>query len=107
MKASLMRVTLVTICLILTACGKVRYTEYIKEDFEDRYEENTGITEIIDPCGDHPNKVDEILFRLWTGEIAAWYKDTGFVILEPGDYVTTDKQKCYFTITVDGEVIES
>lgn len=55
----------------------------------------------IDPCGDSPG-VDEVLFVLSDGRMAAWYKNVGLVILEDGTYQTTDKQKCVFTISNNG-----
>jgi hypothetical protein len=65
-----------------------------------------AIIEVIDPCGDKNNSVDEVLFRLATGEIAAWYKDVGLVVLEKNvKYVTTDSQACKFKINNNGQVV--
>jgi hypothetical protein len=58
-----------------------------------------SIIEIIDPCGPGDNGPDEILFRLSTGELVAWYHNLGLVVLADGAYQTTDKQKCQFTVT--------
>lgn len=93
----------ILIALVLPACGKYNEKDVTKNYYNDV--PDSGIVEVIDPCGDEPGSVDEVLFRLWTGEIAAWYKNTGFVILEPGQYRTTDYQKCVFTVTEDYEVI--
>lgn len=66
-----------------------------------------AVIKTIDPCGDDPGHVDEILLFLNDGTIVAWYKNKGLAILEVGIvYVTTDHQKCMFGITNDGEVIE-
>lgn len=63
-----------------------------------------AIIEIIDPCGPSSSDVDELLFRLSTGELVAWYKNVGLVALSNGNYVTTDQQKCYFTIS-NGQIL--
>lgn len=57
------------------------------------------IADYIDPCGDDTANVDEVIFILNDGRFAAWYKDVGIVILGDGNYVTTDKQKCNFTVS--------
>lgn len=67
-----------------------------------------AVVEILDPCGEPAtNKpMNEILLRLATGEVVAWYQNVGFVTLVPGvQYVTTDPQQCRFKVTEDGEVI--
>lgn len=65
-----------------------------------------AIIEVIDPCGDKPGHVDEVLFRLSNGDIAAWYEDVGLVILEKNvKYKTTDKQECKFKISNAGAVV--
>ena len=59
----------------------------------------------IDPCGDTPNKVDEILLKLYDGTILAVFKDGQYFMAEIGDgnYKTTDKTNCYFTVN-NGQV---
>lgn len=65
-----------------------------------------AIIEVIDPCGDKPGHVDEVLFRLSNGDIAAWYEDVGLVILEKNvKYKTTDEQECKFKINNAGAVV--
>lgn len=70
-----------------------------------------AIQEIIDPCGDNPGYYDEVLFRLNVGEdeecIAAYFRDGSkefLVCLPPGNYVTTDRQACQFTVSEDMEL---
>jgi hypothetical protein len=60
--------------------------------------ETTSIIEVIDPCGPGYDGTDEILLKLSTGELVAWYKHIGLAALSDGDYVTTDKQKCHFKV---------
>ena len=60
--------------------------------------------ENIDPCGDHPNHADEILFVLAEGSIMAYFKDGGnrefLTLLTCGKtYQTTDRQRCLFRLT--------
>lgn len=59
---------------------------------------NDAIIEVIDPCGPNPDGPDEVLFRLSSGEIVAWYKNLGLSVLGDGSYITTDNQRCYFSI---------
>lgn len=60
--------------------------------------DGTQVT-IFDPCGDDLTGPDEILLIFSTGEIIAWYKNLGFIVLEPGVvYRTTDAQKCQFFV---------
>jgi len=59
------------------------------------------IEKVVDPCGDGKG-VDEILLVTMDG-VLAWYKNVGLVVLEDGNYVTTDKQRCKFSI-INGEV---
>lgn len=61
------------------------------------------ITQVLDPCGNTPNKPDEIILKLQNGSFMAWYKNLGLSLLEKNvHYRTTDKQKCDFEITEDG-----
>lgn len=66
---------------------------------------------VIDPCGDKPGVIDEVLLRLNDGSILASVSDkangqnTRFAILPPNNYMTTDGSNCYFTITTSGDVI--
>lgn len=59
---------------------------------------------MVDPCGNHPSKVDEVLLRLSTGELLVSYSDTAaglntrFAVLGNGTYGTTDGTNCTFTV---------
>lgn len=66
------------------------------------------VTEFIDPCGDHPGHLDELVLRLADGSLMAHYASGSLqfiTLITPGDYVTTDKQKCHFTVTLAREVV--
>jgi len=69
------------------------------------------IVAIIDPCGDNPGVVDEILLRMSNGQIIVSYSNnvsgdyTRLAILVPGTYQTTDTQGCFFTIDSNGGII--
>lgn len=65
-----------------------------------------AIIEIIDPCGDGEGYLDEVILVLSDGSLIAWYKNRGLAVLEPGQYQTTDPQKCLFEVTEDYEIIE-
>lgn len=62
--------------------------------------------QIIDPCGDDPDELDQVILQLSTGELLTSFErgHKGFLtLIENGDYTTTDKQECEFNVT-DGVV---
>lgn len=68
------------------------------------------VTTIIDPCGDDVGEYDEILLVLSDGSIVAYFDAGGnkefLSVIGPGNYRTTDKQKCNFTIEPNGDYVE-
>ena len=80
---------------------QLRQLKQALEDFED------GYLTLIDPCGDTPNKFDEVLLELYDGTIISFLKSgQGFLAeLEDGNYRTTDTTNCRFSI-VNGQVID-
>jgi len=71
-------------------------------------ESNDSIVEFVDPCGDNPNKFDEILMVTSTGKYVAYFESGGerfLTVLPNGSYRTTDAQKCNFSI-VNGAYVE-
>lgn len=64
-----------------------------------------AVVEIVDPCGDDPGEFDEVLLRLSTGDLLAYFEDSGgkrfLSLIGPGNYMTTDKQSCPFTVNPD------
>lgn len=73
-------------------------------------QENVNITEIVDPCGDTPNKYDEVLFKTSDGRYVGSFSDTAaglntrFSVLPNGSYVTTDATNCHFQVTNGGVI---
>lgn len=64
-----------------------------------------SIVNVIDPCGDKPNAVDEIILQLENDVFLAWFKDVGLVVLNQNTmYQTTDSQKCLFSI-INNQVV--
>lgn len=65
---------------------------------------------LIDPCGQTPGYVNEVLLRLADGQILASFSDsasglnTRFGITGAGSYMTTDGTGCYFNVGADGVV---
>jgi len=70
---------------------------------------DTRIVEMIDPCGDNPGRFDEILLVTAGGDIIAYFRENGsrqyLTALSDGNYQTTDRQRCNFSI-VSGEYVE-
>lgn len=62
------------------------------------------VTEVIDPCGDRAGSLDEVLLDTNQG-VMAWYSGLGLTLLEDGNYRTTDRQRCSFSI-VNGEYVK-
>lgn len=68
------------------------------------------IVEYYDPCNNGPG-FDEVLMRTRSGKYIAYFEETGsskrfLTILQPGsNYVTSDTQKCYFTLNSDGQIV--
>lgn len=69
-----------------------------------------AILAIIDPCGDSPTVIDEILIILSDGRVLvslseqANGKNTRLALLPPGTYVTTDGSSCTFTVNADSTI---
>lgn len=64
------------------------------------------IVDFIDPCSDGPG-FDEVLMKTKDGKYIAYFEDGGkrhLSILNQGAYVTTDQQRCYFTINANGTI---
>lgn len=68
-----------------------------------------NIVGIIDPCGDSPGRVDEVLLQLSGGRVLASFSDnaagqnTRFSIIPSGNFMTTDGSNCVFSVN-DGVV---
>lgn len=64
-----------------------------------------SVVNVIDPCGDTPGIIDEVLLQLGNGTLLASVSDkvngenTRLSVLLPGTYKTTDDSKCNFTVT--------
>lgn len=69
-----------------------------------------NILSILDPCGDAPGIIDEVLLQLASGELLVFFannvhSDYGrLAIIPPGNYITTDGQNCAFIVHVNGSV---
>lgn len=65
---------------------------------------------VLDPCGDAPNIVDEVILRLADGTVLASFStnasglNTRFAFLSPGTYQTTDGSNCVFTLNSQGQL---
>jgi hypothetical protein len=69
-----------------------------------------SVTAVLDPCGDAPGRIDEVLLQLASGALLASFSDdvggtnTRFALLGPGSYSTTDGSLCAFTVSPTGVV---
>lgn len=110
-------ITLVVLfSLLVSSCGRDTYvTQQIidndrlsKLELEVEQLKLGTITEIIDPCGDMPDKQDEILIRLGNGSIIAYFEGSNstrfLTTLNEGRYVTSDLQACLFEISNNGSI---
>ena len=64
------------------------------------------VVEYIYPCGQQSQN-DEVLFKLANGSIEMSlnaHDQAYFVIVAPGDYVTSDSKHCRFTVHSDNTV---
>jgi hypothetical protein len=64
-----------------------------------------SIVEVINPCKVEP--LDEVILRFANGELMAHYSHGSkqhFALLQPGNYITTDKTNCRFRVTDDLDV---
>lgn len=95
----------------LVTCGDstaVIYNGTNGTDGEDFDLSTQEVISFIDPCGDKLNSYDEVIIETFDGSLIAYFEDGGkrfLTLLSPGDYITTDEQKCKFTITEDFEII--
>ena len=90
-------------------CGSSIVTILDGVDGEDGADGTNSITEIIDPCGDNPGKFDEVLIRLENNQLLVYFEDAGnrfLSLLSPGNYRTTDSQKCYFTVDENYDIMD-
>lgn len=64
--------------------------------------------EVVDPCGDHPDKIDDVLLSIGGTLVLGTVKVGGktyLASLSPGVYQTQDGTGCAFAVTDDGEVL--
>jgi len=67
--------------------------------------------ELIDPCGDKLGIYDEIILRLENGTLLSSFSDntsgknTRFSVLTEGRYMTSDGSKCFFSVDINGNII--
>lgn len=66
---------------------------------------NGSVTKMIDICGDKAGYFDEIILKTNTGKYIAYFEDGGkrfLTEIKDGNYTSTDKQACQFTISSNG-----
>lgn len=71
---------------------------------------SNGVVALIDPCGDEPGHLDEVVLRLSSTSLVAYYRNGGYEHLAQltlgGGYTTTDHQNCSFTVELNGTVTD-
>jgi hypothetical protein len=69
-----------------------------------------SIQRVIDPCGNTPGIIDEVLLQMADGSFLCYFTaningDYGrLAVLPPGNYMTTDGSNCHFSITLDSQI---
>ena len=107
----------VVLFLVVSGCGRNHHglpgAPGAKGDQGEKGEAGTpAILEVIDPCGDAANIVDEVLIRMSNGQVLVSFSDdssgnnTRLSVLPPGSYTTTDGSACQFTIDSSGHVLD-
>lgn len=69
---------------------------------------NETITEFYDVCGDKVGYFDEVIIKTSSGKLLAYFESSGdrfLTLLTPGNYQTSDKQKCKFTVNSSGQIV--
>jgi septal ring factor EnvC (AmiA/AmiB activator) len=69
---------------------------------------NESIAEIYDVCGDKIGYFDEVIIKTSSGKLLAYFESSGdrfLTVLTPGNYISTDKQKCKFTVNSSGQIV--
>lgn len=106
----------VLVSLLVASCGRDTYVtqQIIDDDRLSKLELEIEqlrlgtIREIIDPCGDMPDKQDEILIISGNGNVFAYFEGSNstrfLTILDEGQYVTSDLQACVFQINSNGSI---
>ena len=83
--------------------------EQVQADLAELETDQT-VVEIIDPCGDFPGRLDEVILKLSDGSLIAYFEYDNnkkfLTVLGPDNYVTTDHQRCSFSVTAEGEVLD-
>lgn len=65
-----------------------------------------AVIDVIDPCGQE-TEFDEVILRLRDGRLYAYFihnRHGRMVLLDAGDFITTDGTNCHFTVTEEGDV---
>lgn len=115
------------VLLAASGCGKTTREYFVGErgpqgvpgtpgqdgaDGSDGEDGQDAVLETVDPCGDAPGIVDEILIRLSDGRVLCSFSDqangknTRLSILPAGNFVTTDGSNCAFTVNADGTITD-
>lgn len=98
------------IVALFTGCGKDASTGLPGPRGEAGPQGADSIVAIVDPCGDSPTVIDEILIILSDGRVLvslseqANGKNTRLALLPPGTYQTTDGSSCTFTVNTNSSI---
>lgn len=72
---------------------------------------SNGVVATIDPCGDDIGYPDEVLLRLSSTVVIAYFRSGSYEHLVQltlgGGYSTTDHQSCSFTVQLNGQITDS
>lgn len=93
----------------VVTCGTDSVVILNGADGKDAELPDKSISDLIDPCGDNPGEFDEVILKMADGTHVVYFQDGNkrfLTVLGPGNYQTTDKQKCNFSIDTNGDYYE-
>ncbi len=79
--------------LLLAGCGEPCHTT--------TYVDYAPTIQALDPCGRNPYIYNEVIYRYSNGVVVDMYNRRIF----PGRYITTDGDRCVFTIGANGYIL--
>jgi hypothetical protein len=100
----------VLLLVLLVGCGKNGKNGIDGKAGNNAVTSTYSISHVVDPCGDAPNIVDEVLLVLYNKQVLVSFSqnqsglNTRLALLPAGTYTTTDGSNCTFTLDNQGNI---